>query len=367
MIDKSLRSKYAWGGPGGKSPGTSASGGSRNGGGGGPPGGGDRQMTYSAPAPSPDRQDRAREQAAAEQAARENEAREVAREKAIQVAALTPKKIEPVRSAHVDTPTQIAEQKILDDYGYQDKKAQAPTTLIPNVPYDRQVVWTGSPHGEHETGLRPTIVSNKYSPTYYQDKFGTRDRGSGIMGTVKQKSADYAKNMVRNKVMKELGLAGLNPLIGIGSWLMGKFAPNKKAALKSNITNLLTRKSDDLVGTADWQGEKKRITPREDRDGEATIAKQVAGGENVIAKAINQYAGTEAEGQIANLVKTDLNKALQYYSMMTPKIEAGKANKQEMDAYELLGYYLNEAAPKQQNVAYGGRIDKALGGRSRDI
>ena len=73
MIDKSLRSKYAWGGPGGKSPGTSASGGSRNGGGGGPPGGGDRQMTYSAPAPSPDRQDRAREQAAAEQAAAERQ------------------------------------------------------------------------------------------------------------------------------------------------------------------------------------------------------------------------------------------------------------------------------------------------------
>ena len=53
--------------------------------------------------------------------------------------------------------------------------------------------------------------------------------------------------------------------------------------------------------------------------------------------------------------------------MMTPKIEAGKANKQEMDAYELLGYYLNEAAPKQQDIAYGGRVDKALTGRSRDI
>ena len=35
MIDKSLRYKYQWGGPGGKSPGTSASGGSRGGGGGG--------------------------------------------------------------------------------------------------------------------------------------------------------------------------------------------------------------------------------------------------------------------------------------------------------------------------------------------
>jgi hypothetical protein len=351
--------------PGGYDGGSGSSSGGGGGGGGGEGGAAQRAAAQRAQAQLD--ADRLNAQRAAAAATAEAEVREAARERAIQTNALTPKTITETRHHSADTPTQIAEQKILDDYGYQDAKARAPTTLKPNVPYDRQVVWTGSPHGEHETGLRPTIVSNKYSPTYYQDKFGTRDRGSGIMGTVKQKSADYAKNMVRNKVMKELGLAGLNPLIGIGSWLMGKFAPNKKAALKSNITNLLTRKSDDLVGTADWQGEKKRITPREDRDGEATIAKQVAGGENVIAKAINQYAGTEAEGQIANLVKTDLNKALQYYSMMTPKIEAGKANKQEMDAYELLGYYLNEAAPKQQNVAYGGRIDKALGGRSRDI
>ena len=49
MIDKSLRYRYAWGGPGGKSPGTSSSGGSRNGGGGeGRPHGG-----WSAPAPAP--------------------------------------------------------------------------------------------------------------------------------------------------------------------------------------------------------------------------------------------------------------------------------------------------------------------------
>ena len=54
-----------------------------------------------------------------------------------------------------------------------------------------------------------------------------------------------------------------------------------------------------------------------------------------------------SKGKFSNLVKTNLNQALHYYSMMTPKIEAGKANKQEMDAYELLGYYLNEAAPKQ--------------------
>ena len=172
------------------------------------------------------------------------------------------------------------------------------------------------------------------------------EKPSGIMGTIKDKSVQMAKDFATRKAMKALGLTAWNPVVGIGSWLLDKFAPGKKAALKSNITNLLTKKSDDLVGTADWQGEKKRTTPREDRDG-IDIAKQVAGGENVIAKAINQYRGTQAEDQIANLVKTNLNQALQYYSMMTPKIEAGKANKQEMDAYELLGYYLNERAPKQ--------------------
>ena len=143
---------------------------------------------------------------------------------------------------------------------------------------------------------------------------------------------------------------------------------NLPSNLTSNIDKARGRRFDpkDPIG---WTGEQKRTkTFHEPKgDGEATIAKKVAGSENVIAKAINQYRGTEAEAQIANLVKTNLNQALQYYSMMTPKIEAGKANKQEMDAYELLGYYLNEAAPKQHGAAYGGRIDKPLTGRSRDI
>ena len=107
-------------------------------------------------APSPHRDDSAERaaQAAADalNAAREAEARETAREKAIQVAALTPKTIEPIRSAHVDTPTQIAEQKEIDLYGYQDAKAKAPTTLIPKtVTYDR-----GIPHLEDK--LIPTTV-----------------------------------------------------------------------------------------------------------------------------------------------------------------------------------------------------------------
>ena len=157
---------------------------------------------------------------------------------------------------------------------------------------------------------------------------------------------------------------------GIWGYAGKKIGLDKKVShLTSTIDKARKRRfdPDELLGTADWQGEKKRTFHEPKGDGEATLTKIVAGGEDVVTKTANQYRGTEAESQIANLVKTNLNRALHYYSMMTPKIEAGKANKQEMDAYELLGYYLNERAPKAQNVAYGGRIDKALTGRSRDI
>ena len=135
-----------------------------------------------APAPSPHRDDSAERaaQAAADalNAAREAEARESAREKAIQVAALTPKTIEPIRSAHVDTPTQIAEQKEIDLYGYQDAKAKAPTTLIPKtVTYDR-----GIPHLEDK--LIPTTVGQTlFDPRTSQNVL--LDRGTGIGTTLK--------------------------------------------------------------------------------------------------------------------------------------------------------------------------------------
>ena len=46
---------------------------------------------------------------------------------------------------------------------------------------------------------------------------------------------------------------------------------------------------------------------------------------------------------------------------MHSRIEKGYSpNRQEMDVFKLLEHYLNQAAPKQQNVAYGGRIDKPL-------
>ena len=180
-------------------------------------------------------------------------------------------------------------------------------------------------------------------------------------------ATDFAKKQAINLAAQKAGLSGVlsfaNPLMALYGFLGG----GKKDPLRGIRKQISKFKKPDIDTQEESTKKLVKGPPRNGGDGEATLAKIVAGGENVIAKAINQYKGTQAEDQIANLVKTNLNQALHYYSMMTPKIEAGKANKQEMDAYELLGYYLNQAAPKAQNVAYGGRIDKPLTGRSRDI
>ena len=323
---------------------------------------------------------------AAEAIARENEARETAREKAIQTAALTPKTIPETRHHSADTPLQVLEQVILDkdsDWEFQDTKATAPTTLKPKIKtYERGVPFTNE--------LVKTVTPPKVSPTYYQDRsriggetWGERaeagiKRGMGLgtlaKGALTALAWPVASAFLPKDMMTALtwGKRAKDIKEGKGIWGYAgkKIGLDKKVShLTSTIDKARKRRfdPDSLLGTPDWQGEKKRTFHDPKGDGEATLTKIVAGGEDVVTKTVNQFAGTEAESQIANLVKTNLNRALHYYSMMTPKIEAGKANKQEMDAYELLGYYLNERAPKAQNVAYGGRIDKALTGRSRDI
>jgi hypothetical protein len=121
-----------------------------------------------------------------------------------------------------------------------------------------------------------------------------------------------------------------------------------------------------VPGTDTQKEATKKLVKHEpvERDG----IQEAITGEDVVTKTANQFAGTEVEGQISSLVQNDLNKALRHYAMMTSKIEAGYApNRQEMDVYKLLEYYLNQAAPKQQNVAHGGRIDSPLMGGNRYI
>ena len=206
------------------------------------------------------------------------------------------------------------------------------------------------------------------------ETFETPDR-DGIFSKLdpKEMAKNQAKTMVRNKIMKELGLAGFNPLIGIGSWLMGKFAPGKKAALTEKLKSTIKPAfdPDSLLGTADWQGEQKRNKtfhePKGDGDGPKTIAEQ-----------ITQGAGL-AEGQkMLGLDDKQIQQIYQGRDLLSTTIEAGVYQGRQLTAEQIKILQnkkmelnkLIEAIEKAQapvNVAYGGRIDKALGGRSRDI
>jgi len=342
MIDKSLRFRYQWGGPGGKSPGTSASGGTRNGGGGG--GGRDRHP----PAPPPKK-----------------------------TYTPPPKDVMPVYVAPVTTakaPPSILSRdtKPKIDTGpkkdilpeFKKRKTIEITGGNPFLedPYEKKIVYE-----PREGPARP------YDPR--TDPNALLKRGSGI--------GDFAKKIF-----------GDNPLeIALNLGTMGGFKGAKYAKAALDLKNRKGKYGTALKFFEDKTGKKLSLAStqnlknrpkdmpehlgergfkiRDDtspRDGKDSIAKQVAGDENVIAKYINQFAGTEVEGQIQSLVQNNLNKALQYYASMHSRIEKGYSpDRQEMDVFKLLEHYLNQAAPKQETLAYGGRVDKALGGRVRDI
>ena len=140
---------------------------------------------------------------------------------------------------------------------------------------------------------------------------------------------------------------------------------------KLGLTKNLTKKREpNILNEFGYKGKVFAKKPPEQRDdgNRDDLAKVVSGKTDVVSKAVNQFRGTEVETYLANMVKNDLNRAIQFYARMTPNI--GKASQQEKDAYQLLEFYLNQAARDRQKTmmaSTGGRVDKALTGRSRDI
>ena len=201
---------------------------------------------------------------------------------------------------------------------------------------------------------------------------------SSLLPTMtKEGLAGFAKDqlgkMAFNLGAKKLGLGSLlsfiNPFLALASFIPGLKGKVPRSAydLAKNIKSNIKPPS---IGTKKTPKKLVKGPPKDQGGDGENLIKQVAGGEDVVTKAINQYAGTEVEGKIQSLVQNNLNQALGYYANMHSRIEKGYSpNRQEMDVFKLLEHYLNEAAPKQQtvNVAYGGRIDKPLTGRSRDI
>ena len=174
------------------------------------------------------------------------------------------------------------------------------------------------------------------------------------MGTAKDKATQMAKDFAQRKVMKALGLGAFNPFLGVGSWLLDKFAPGAKAKLTSKFKYTGPKTDTQEEAT-------KKLVKHEpvDRDGqqETTIQEAVAGKKSL---------GIDFEDikKKQSIMKTALDEGW-YLDNEGRRIQLTDQQKEMLTTYiTRIDKYLVDPTAM---AAYGGRIDKALGGRSRDI
>ena len=298
-------------------------------------------------------------------------------------------KDEPIIRHHaVDTPIQKLEQKILDqlqakekenfdaDWEFEDKKVVKIPDIKPEIKtYERGVPWL-------EDELVKTVTPQKISPTYYQDRsriggetwgeraeagmkrgfwdsgLGTLLKGAGAAVALPFASAFLPKDMMtaltwakRAKDIKEGK--------GILGWGAKKLGINR-STLTSTIDKARGRQFDpqDPIG---WTGEQKRTKTfhkdKGDKQQETTIQETIAG---------EKPLGIDFEDLRKKqfIMKNALDEGY-YTDNKGRRIQLTDKHKKMLTNYitQIDQYLVDPTAM----AAYGGRIDKALGGRSRDI
>jgi len=205
MIDKSIRQGYRWGGPGGKSPGTSASGGTR--GGPGPGGQGARGQATQNPGTTGK--------------TGKTGTGETAKEKAIRTAATTPKAKAPTKDRPTSfTPKTKTKVDDDDDWGFQDKKSIAiQKSINPDV-------YAGVKTGD--ASIAETIAKEDAKISEREEERGYTDTGEKIEyfgdKPVTRKTAFnlglLEKNIKTGEIQK-----GRNIINPFTQQLQSKFAP----------------------------------------------------------------------------------------------------------------------------------------------
>ena len=249
--------------------------------------------------------------------------RAAARENAIQLAALTPKTIEPIRHHSADTPTQIAEQKEIDLYGYQDAKAKAPTTLIPKtVTYDK-----GNPFTDR---LIPTTVGQTlFDPRTSQNALLKRPGGIGTT----------LKNIALGVLAPQL-LAGtkLAPLYrGYRTYQTAKrFIPEGvRETIQTAFTPRLTTEKEYTRNLV------KKPSQDRDREEVKTAAEQVATGEGLESGTKLLGLNDAQQNYIRKIIAGKDQRELQMIAGKAKiSIDSGKASQIEKDVFQMIQEYL---------------------------
>ena len=173
---------------------------------------------------------------------------------------------------------------------------------------------------------------------------------SGIMGTVKDKTVQLAKNqakaMVKNKFLKELGLAGINPILGIGSWLLGKFAPDTKTALTEKIKAAgLRSRPKDMPGMLGDRGFRTSEPTKDDsRPDVKTVAEQITKGAG-LESGQEMLGLPDLQKRLAILNQLKQNK--DFWSQLTD-VQKRKVNMAMMNYFKLIDQY--SVKPNQGRV-----------------
>ena len=313
-----------------------------------------------APAPSPDRQDRARQQAAVEQRA---EAHRQEANRANQLAEARKLMTQPTT---VDVPIKGPEL-IPGTTGPFVADPYQQNYISPGEVYFKDRYQTGDyddlVQGPVDVGFQEALrkqqiatdLRQKQQDPDYGQFFRPQpvvEQSSGIMGTAKDKATQMAKDFATRKAMKALGLGAFNPFLGVGSWLLDKFAPGAKAKFTNKFKYTGPKTDTQEKAT-------KKLVKHDpvDRD-----EKQITGGENVVSENIKKFTGTTDE-QAEFMKRRNMVQGILDQGSYQGKELTEQQRNNLMNYIEQISKFLVDP----MEVAYGGRIDKALGGRSRDI
>ena len=366
MIDKSLRYRYQWGGPGGKSPGTSPGHGQGNQGGGG------RDFmpatTFTAPA-----------KPAYVAPVTQRDVMPVIAPEPWEPVSPTKEYVAPIIHPEFDTSEQIEEQKEIIKEQVLKQKIADPTDELTTLgkeeveSFERAQDWDvvnelvdkGADFEDLNTLMDQGLLEKSSTQPYAQD-FGQNNLVKSLMAEVKPKSGLL-------KTIGNVALGVLAPQLLAGTKLAKPYQlyrqyQTAKKYLPKGMTDTLAKKFK-------YTGPKKKIDTQEeatkklvkhepvDRDG---IQKAVTG-EDVISESIKKYTSLN-DDQVnyirAQLKGRDPEELRSILAQAKSRIESGEANQMEKDVFALVQEYLVDPT---QYTAQGGRIDGPLMGGSRYI
>ena len=348
--------------PGGKSPGTSSSGGSR--GGGGPPGGGDRQMSYSAPAPAP--------------APAPSPHRDPVVTQLVTTAKAPPSILAtPTKPSHLgDTGGSLLTKKPEIDTGdakekYISKQYKKPIDIYDDADLEGQLE-IDKIRAKRELQFNPNLSKDRQKAL--EVGLGLREpkQSSGIGSFLK----NTAMALIPGLLPAKLGL-GYRVAKGAYDFKQGKYdtALDKLGINRSNLTSTID-KAAQLRSHP--KGMPEHLAERGFKTRDDTPPRDGDGVQPTLAQTVTQGTGLKEGQELLGMDDKQIQQIYQGRDLLKQTIESGmyQDRKLNMDEMKMLqGHMMKiedliqaiEKAQAPVNVAHGGRIDKPLMGRSRDI